>query len=89
MNHALVMDLARQGLIVSMMVAMPMLAVALFVGLSVSVFQALTQVQEMTLTFLPKLVGSSLVIMLMGGWMLTTLVRFTHMCLEHAANVLR
>ena len=83
------MDLARHALTVALMVSLPILAVSLFTGLSVSVFQALTQVQEMTLTFLPKVIGSAIVIMLMGSWMLTTLVRFTHLCLDHAAHVLR
>ena len=89
MSHAIVMDLARHALTVALMVSLPILAVSLFTGLSVSVFQALTQVQEMTLTFLPKVIGSAIVIMLMGSWMLTTLVRFTHLCLDHAAHVLR
>jgi flagellar biosynthetic protein FliQ len=88
-NHAIVIDLARNGLTVALMVSLPILAVSLFVGLSVSVFQALTQVQEMTLTFLPKVIMTSAVILFMGSWMLTTLVRFTHMCLEHAAHVLK
>jgi flagellar biosynthetic protein FliQ len=89
MNHSIVMDLARQGVAVALMVTLPLLAVSLFVGLAVSVFQALTQVQEMTLTFLPKVIGSSVVVLLMGSWMLTSLVRFTHLCLDHAAHVLR
>lgn len=70
-----------------MMVILPILAVTLFTGLLVSVFQAVTSVQEMTLTFVPKLVGVGLVLALMGSWMLTTLVGFTNTCLEHAARV--
>lgn len=89
MNHTVVMDLARHGITVALLVTLPILAVSLFVGLTVSVFQALTQVQEMTLTFLPKVIGASVVVLLMGSWMLTSLVRFTHLCLDHAAHVLR
>ena len=89
MSHAIIMDLARHALTVALMVSLPILAVSLFVGLSVSVFQALTQVQEMTLTFLPKVIGASVVILTMGSWMLTTLVAFTHLCFDHAAHVLR
>lgn len=69
------------------MVALPILAVTLFLGLLVSVFQAITQVQEMTLTFVPKLIGVGLVLTLMGSWMLNTLVKFTVMCLERISTV--
>ena len=89
MNHSVVMDLARQGMIVGLMVTMPVLAVALFTGLAVSVFQAVTQVQEMTLTYVPKILGAGLVLLTMGSWMLTTLVKFTHLCFEHAAQVMK
>lgn len=87
MSESLVLELTRQGLMVSLLVSLPVLAVALFVGLAISVFQAVTQVQEMTLTYVPKLVGACIVIALMGGWMLTTLVGFMRLCFQHAARV--
>jgi flagellar biosynthesis protein FliQ len=87
MNQSIVMDLARQGIIVSLMISMPILAVALFTGLIVSVFQAVTQIQEMTLTYLPKLIGTGLIIMFMGGWMLSTLVSFMHYCFDMATRI--
>ena len=55
MDHTFVLDVDRQGIEVALMVALPILAVTLFLGLLVSVFQAITQVQEMTLTFVPPL----------------------------------
>ena len=61
--------------------------VTLFVGVLVSVFQAITQVQEMTLTFVPKLLGVAAVLVVMGTWMLTTLVAFTHRCFEMMGRV--
>lgn len=70
-----------------MMVALPILAITLFLGLLVSVFQAITQVQEATLTFVPKLIGVGLVLTFMGSWMLNTLVRFMALCLERVATV--
>jgi flagellar biosynthetic protein FliQ len=82
-----VMALSREGLLLGLFVSLPILAVALFVGLSVSVFQAVTQIQEMTLTYVPKVLGAILVFLLMGSWMLTTLVKFTLFCLEQAAQV--
>ncbi len=71
----------------SLMVTMPILAIALFTGLIVSVFQAVTQIQEMTLTYLPKLIGAGLIIVFMGGWMLSTLVNFMHVCFDLASRV--
>ncbi len=87
MNESTIMDLAKQGIAVSLMITMPILAVALFTGLIVSVFQAVTQIQEMTLTYLPKLLGTGLIIVLMGAWMLDTLVKFTVMCFDLAARI--
>jgi len=87
MDQGIVLDIARQALIVASMVTLPVLAVALFTGLAVSVFQAVTQVQEMTLTFVPKLIGAGLVLVLMGSWMLSTLVNFTHLCFDQISRV--
>jgi flagellar biosynthesis protein FliQ len=87
MEQGAVLDIARQGVEVALMVSLPILAVSLFVGLLVSVFQAITQVQEMTLTFVPKVLGIAVVMALLGSWMLTTLVQFTHTCFERAAMV--
>lgn len=87
MNDAAVMDLARQGMAVALAVTMPILAVALFTGLVVSVFQAVTQIQEMTLTYLPKIIGAGIVVVVMGSWMLQTLVRFMQVCFEMATRV--
>lgn len=87
MNEAVVMELARQGIMVGLTCTLPILAVALFVGLTVSVFQAVTQIQEMTLTYLPKLIGAGLVVILMGAWMLQILVQFTTTCFNLASNL--
>ena len=69
------------------MVSLPILAISLFLGILVSVFQAITQVQEVTLTFVPKILGAGLMMLVLGNWMLTTLVAFTTTCLQHAAQV--
>lgn len=87
MNESIVMDLAQQGVLVVLMVTMPILAVALFFGLAVSVFQAVTQVQELTLTFVPKIVGAGVVLVTLGAWMLDTVVGFATLCFEQAARV--
>lgn len=87
MNQAGAVALAQEGLQMGVMVLLPILAVCLFLGLMISIFQALTQIQEQTLSFLPKLIGIGVVGALMGNWMLGTIVSFTHMCLERVANV--
>jgi flagellar biosynthesis protein FliQ len=87
MNEGVVLDLTRQATIVAFMVTMPMLALALFVGLAVSVFQAMTQIQEMTLTYLPKIAGAAVILLTMGGWMLQTIVGFTVTCFQYASQV--
>jgi len=61
---------------VTLMIAIPMLLVALVIGLLVSIFQAATQINEMTLSFIPKLIGVFLVMDLAGPWMLTILTDF-------------
>lgn len=86
-DSSFVIDIGRQGIEVGLMVAMPVLAITLFLGLLVSVFQAITQVQEQTLTFVPKLIGVAIVLALMGGWMLSTLVRFTLICFERIGTL--
>jgi flagellar biosynthetic protein FliQ len=87
MDQGAVLDIGRQGVQVALMVSLPILAVSLFLGIAVSVFQAVTQVQEATLTFVPKLIGMGLVLTFMGSWMLTTLVSFMTSCFDHVAHI--
>lgn len=71
-----VMTIGRQAMEVTLMVAAPMLLVALAVGLVVSIFQAATQINEMTLSFIPKLVGIFVTMILAGPWMLTVMTDY-------------
>ncbi|HTR79921.1 MAG TPA: flagellar biosynthetic protein FliQ, partial [Gemmatimonadaceae bacterium] len=64
MSYALIVDLARNAIMIALLIAGPMLVVALIVGLIISVLQAVTQIQEQTLSFVPKLVAVSLVFVL-------------------------
>ena len=68
---------ARDAALLMLLIAGPILAVGLVVGLAVSVFQAVTQIQEMTLTFIPKLIAILGVLGLFGHFMLVRLVGFT------------
>lgn len=69
-------DTMRQGLWVAMVISLPILTVALLAGVTVGLFQALTSIQEMTLTFVPKLAAIALVFWLSMGFMTQTLVSF-------------
>ena len=77
MDDAVVVQIAVQAMIVTAKVASPILVVSLVIGFSVSLFQSVTQIQEFTLTFVPKLVGIAVTLLVAGGWMLTELETFT------------
>lgn len=72
-----VIKLAEQSIYMIIIISAPMLLIALAVGLIVSVFQAMTQIQEQTLAFIPKILAVFLSIVLFGPWMLTILLDFT------------
>ena len=72
-----VMSIARHALEVMLLLAMPLLLAALVIGLVVGIFQAATQINESTLSFIPKLIGVAVVLMIGGSWMLQTLVTYT------------
>lgn len=71
-----VMTLGGQAMQVTLIVAAPVLAVVLVIGLLVSIFQAATQINEQTLSFIPKLVGVIASLVIAGPWMLTTMVDY-------------
>jgi flagellar biosynthetic protein FliQ len=77
MPLGLVLDLARNGLTVAIMLAGPLLGVAMVVGLLVSLLQAVTSIQEQTLSFVPKLFAVALTFILLLSWMLQVMMRFT------------
>jgi flagellar biosynthetic protein FliQ len=73
-----VIGISQQALQIMLLLSAPVLAVALGVGLLVSVFQAATQINEMTLTFIPKLVAMLVTLLIAGPWMLTTMTDYIH-----------
>lgn len=77
MGQGFVVDIAREALYTVILLAMPMLGLALVVGLVVSIFQATTQIQEPTLTFIPKILAVIFAIIVFGPWMLNILMDFT------------
>lgn len=76
MNAAQVMTIGQQALEVALLVSAPLLGAALVTGLVVSIFQAATQINEMTLSFIPKLLAMAAMLVVAGPWMLSLLVDF-------------
>ena len=77
MTQDQVVSLVVDAMSVSLKIALPVLLVSLVVGLAVSIFQAVTQIQEQTLTFIPKVVAMAAVIVVAGPWMLGQIVSYT------------
>ena len=76
MNAQIVFSTGQQALYLMLMVSAPLLLVVLVVGLVVSIFQAATQINETTLSFVPKIVAAVVVLAIFGPWMMTTLVEY-------------
>ena len=77
MTPEFVVNFAQEAIKVTILVSMPMLVLGLIVGLAVSIFQAVTQIQEMTLTFVPKILIVLLALLFFASWMLNQLMTFT------------
>lgn len=82
LDTALVIDMGREALWVSVLIAGPLLGIALAVGLIIGVIQAATSINEMTLSFIPKLVGLVLILIVLGSWQISVLVDFTRKIYE-------
>ena len=78
METTAVLDIAVQALWVSAKLAAPVLITSLVVGFAISVLQSITQIQEVTLSFVPKAAAVGLVLLVTGHWMITEMVSFTH-----------
>jgi len=77
MDTSMVIDLARHALWTAVLVSAPLLLIALIVGVLIGVIQAATSINEMTLSFIPKLLALALALLVFGSWQLVTLVDFT------------
>ena len=78
MNEVEAIEIGREAILTMLKVAAPIMVMALIVGLAVALFQALTSIQEMTLTFVPKIVVMFLSVLIFLPYILTTLTGFTH-----------
>jgi flagellar biosynthetic protein FliQ len=88
MTPETVLTIAQRALEMTMMLAAPLLLVALLIGLLVGIFQAATQIHEMTLSFIPKLVGMATAMVIAGPWMLKQLVSYTRMLIESIPSLI-
>ncbi|MBN8454591.1 flagellar biosynthesis protein FliQ [Accumulibacter sp.] len=82
MTPSTVMDIGRQAVEMTLLLSAPLLLAALLIGLVVSIFQAATQINEQTLSFIPKLVGVFLVLLAAGPWMLQLMVDYVRRLFE-------
>jgi flagellar biosynthesis protein FliQ len=76
-DQSQIMEIGAKALWVTLQISLPVLGVSLVVGLLVSIFQAVTQLQEPTLTFIPKILATVLVIVVAGPWMMNTMLGYT------------
>ncbi len=83
-----VIEIGQQALLTAMFTAAPVLLTALAIGLLIGMIQAATQIQEMTLSFIPKLFGMAMALTLFGKYMLGLLVRFTETLYEQIPTIL-
>ena len=87
MNELVIMTIVKKALITGVTVGGPILIISLVVGLIISIFQATTQIQEQTLTFVPKLIAIILVLVLGGPWMLNKLVMHTNELFQSISTI--
>jgi len=86
MDEGVLLEISRDAVIVTLKVAAPIMLVALVVGLIISLFQALTQIQEATLTFVPKILIVFAAMLLLAPFMLHSLIEFTEQLMSRAAG---
>jgi flagellar biosynthetic protein FliQ len=88
MTPEAVLDIGTQGLLIAAKLAAPLLITALVVGFAISLLQSITQVQEVTLSFVPKIVAVALALLIAGNWMISEIVQFTEMMFDRIPMLL-
>lgn len=78
MDSNAVLDIGLSGLLIAAKLAAPVLITSLVVGFAISLFQSMTQIQEVTLSFVPKAVAVAIALLVCGHWMISEIVAFTH-----------
>lgn len=88
MTDTAVLHIALQTMLVTAKLCAPMLLTSLCVGFGISMFQSATQIQEFTLSFVPKIIAVGVAILISGNWMLSTLIDFTHQLFNSLPNLI-
>ena len=89
MTETYVLSFAQNAVMVALILAAPVLIVSLVIGSIISLFQAATQINEVTLTFIPKMIGIGLILAIMGSWMAQQLLAFTTAIFTNLPNMPR
>ncbi|SHF37027.1 flagellar biosynthesis protein FliQ [Desulforamulus putei] len=89
MTQTYVLHLAREALMMVVILSLPALGIAMLVGLIIGILQATTQVQEQTLSFVPKMVAVFVTLIVAAGWLLNIAVKFTTRLYEQIPNLVR
>jgi flagellar biosynthetic protein FliQ len=87
MSDTTVIEIAMQAMMLTLKLCAPILVTALVIGFTISVIQSMTQIQEFTLAFVPKLIGVGLALLFAGKWMLHSLVTFTNDLFERVPTL--
>ncbi|MGC9196522.1 MAG: flagellar biosynthesis protein FliQ [Syntrophobacteraceae bacterium] len=88
MSYEFIITLGKHAIQTMLMVCIPVLGFSMVVGIIISVFQSVTQIQEMTITFVPKIVVTFLAMLIFGSWMLSKLTSFLHQVIISIPRVL-
>ncbi|NLV35167.1 MAG: flagellar biosynthesis protein FliQ [Clostridiaceae bacterium] len=89
MTEETIINIAQNALLTILTVSAPLLGISLVVGLAVSIFQATTQIQEQTMSFIPKIVSVILALAIFGTWMLRTLIDYTNSLYDSILQLIR
>lgn len=87
MSISSIMDLMQTTMVVTLKLAAPILLISIGIGLIISIFQASTQIHEQTLTFVPKLIAIAIILIVMGPWMMESLMDFTQYIFNMIINL--
>lgn len=89
MTPTQIVDIGQRAMLMGIKIALPILGLGLIVGLIISILQAATQIQELTLTFVPKIFAVAIVLLLLGKWMLNQMMIFTFNLISSIPDVIR
>lgn len=89
MSENFIQYIGKEAIFTALKIAAPILIVSMLVGLIISIFQAVTQIQEQTLTFVPKMISIIIILLILGPWMLRTMVNFIQTMINNMILITR